>query len=87
MWSLVAKPFTKFALSKSGRARMPKINRTDLLSYDYRFPNRNEQQRIVSYLDSIQSEMNELDLILQKNAKLIDQIEQSILERAFRGEL
>jgi type I restriction enzyme S subunit len=45
------------------------------------------QQRTVAYLDSIRSAVNDMQRILEQDAKLLDQLEQSILQRAFRGEL
>jgi restriction endonuclease S subunit len=48
---------------------------------------KDSQQRIVAYLDSVQSAVNDMQRILDQDAKLLDQLERSILERAFRGEL
>ena len=48
---------------------------------------KDSQQRTVAYLDSVQSAVNDMRRILDQDAKLLDQLEQSILERAFRGEL
>jgi hypothetical protein len=45
------------------------------------------QRRIVTYLDEVQSEAEEMATTLEQNALLLDQMEQSILERAFRGVL
>jgi type I restriction enzyme S subunit len=48
---------------------------------------KDSQQRTVAYLDSVQSAVNDMRRILDQDAKLLDQLEQSILQRAFRGEL
>jgi type I restriction enzyme S subunit len=45
------------------------------------------QKKVVAYLDSVQAAVHEIRQLLEQDAKLLDQLEQSILERAFRGEL
>lgn len=45
------------------------------------------QEQLVTYLDSIQEEVSEMRHLQAQDAQLLDQLEQSILERAFRGEL
>lgn len=87
MWSLIAPPFAKYANICSNRARMPKINRTDLFSYEFPFPDKKVQEGITEYLDLIQSQMDTARSKLKKQEVIISQLEQSILEKAFRGEL
>lgn len=50
-------------------------------------PPASEQQAIDTYLDTIQAEVEEMRRLQAQDAELLDQLEQSILERAFRGEL
>jgi len=45
------------------------------------------QQQVVSYLDAAYNELIDMQSIQSINKLLFDQIEQSILEQAFRGEL
>lgn len=45
------------------------------------------QEQLVSYLDTVQAEAQEMCRLQAHDAELLDQLEQSILERAFRGEL
>ena len=45
------------------------------------------QEQLVSYLDTIQTEVQEMHHLQAQDAELLHQLEQSILERAFRGEL
>jgi type I restriction enzyme S subunit len=87
MWSLIAQPFTTYAIAKSGRARMPKINRADLFAYELAFPDHDEQERIVTHLDAVQSEVDRIRGVLDEEERLLDRLERSILEKAFRGEL
>lgn len=66
---------------------MPKLNRADLFSYELAFPERNEQREITTYLDSVQAEVDEMREALDEKGRLLDRLERSVLERAFRGEL
>jgi restriction endonuclease S subunit len=50
-------------------------------------PSDQEQRRIDIYLDELQSDLDKMKKLLDQDAKLLDWTEQSILERAFRGEL
>lgn len=50
-------------------------------------PSLNDQRIINHYIDSIQNEVNEMLKLMDQDAKTLDLLEQSILERAFRGEL
>jgi type I restriction enzyme S subunit len=50
-------------------------------------PQLTKQKQIVVHLNSIQSEVDQMQQLFDQDAKLLDQLEQSILERAFRGEL
>ncbi|MBR8837876.1 MAG: restriction endonuclease subunit S [Stigonema ocellatum SAG 48.90 = DSM 106950] len=47
----------------------------------------NQQHQAVAYLDKIQYEVDEILKLLEQDANVLDMLEQSILERAFRGEL
>ncbi|MCL4266665.1 MAG: restriction endonuclease subunit S [Anaerolineae bacterium] len=47
----------------------------------------NRQQQIVSYLDKVQTEIEEMTALHAEDTKLIDAVEQAILAQAFRGEL
>lgn len=46
-----------------------------------------QQKQIVAYLDSIQLEIDEMRQLLDQDTNLLYRMEQTILERAFRGEL
>jgi type I restriction enzyme S subunit len=50
-------------------------------------PSLKEQRIINTYLDSSEIAVEKMQLLLDQDSKLLDQLEQSILERAFRGEL
>jgi type I restriction enzyme S subunit len=87
MWSLVAQPFSEYANALSLRARMPKLNRQQLLSYDLAVPPLDEQRRIVAYLDSVRAKGQALLRLQEETQRELDALVPSVLDRAFRGEL
>lgn len=46
-----------------------------------------EQQKIVEKLDALQEQTKQLEAIYTKKIKDLDELKQSILQKAFRGEL
>jgi type I restriction enzyme, S subunit len=66
---------------------MKKIKQDDVCNLPFPAIDVEEQLRWVVHLDSVQSDVDELMRLLEQDAVLLDQLEQSILERAFRGEL
>lgn len=66
---------------------MKKIKQDDVCNIPFPAVDVNEQLQYVVYLDSIQSSLERLKQLLDQDTKLLDQMELSILERAFRGEL
>lgn len=51
------------------------------------FPPKEVQQQMVAYLDNIQAELIETDQIQSEDRSILEQVEEAILEQAFRGEL
>jgi type I restriction enzyme, S subunit len=74
---------TAFAENRGQTGISPK----SVLEIPVPLPPINQQRQAVAYLDSIQHEADEILKLLEQDAKLLDMLEQSILERAFRGEL
>ena len=66
---------------------MKKIKQDDVCNIPFPDIDVNEQLQYVVYLDSIQSNLERLKQLLDQDIKLLDQMELSILERAFRGEI
>jgi negative regulator of sigma E activity len=66
---------------------MKKIKQDDVCNIPFPIIDVNEKFQYVVYLDSIQSSLEPLKQLLDQDTKLLDQMELSILERAFRGEL
>jgi type I restriction enzyme S subunit len=50
-------------------------------------PSLEEQQRIVSELDTLQFNRQKLETIYQQNLNALTELKQSILQKAFSGEL
>lgn len=66
---------------------MKKIKKDDVCNIPFPTIDVYEQHQYVVYLDSIQLGLERLKQLLDQDTKLLDQMELSILERAFRGEL
>jgi type I restriction enzyme S subunit len=86
-WSLVADPFTQYAIRLSGRTRMPKMNRRQLFGFGFSHPPLAEQRRIVAHLEALQARTNELKRLQTDSAVEIDALLPTFLDRAFKGEL
>ncbi len=84
-WQLL---FLRDYLEKSAPSAAQKnINLQRLKPLEFWVPPRPQQEEINHYLDSIQSDVGEMWSILDDEARLLEQVEQAILEQAFRGEL
>ncbi len=66
---------------------MPKINRAELFAYRLRYPSISEQDRISDLLERVQLEGSEIHDVETEHRRLLEELEQSILALAFRGEL
>ncbi|MBN2005586.1 MAG: restriction endonuclease subunit S [Anaerolineae bacterium] len=63
------------------------INKTKLGNFPLRYPPLSEQRAIVAHLAAAEAEVGVIQQAQLKNAALVEQLEQSILAQAFRGEL
>ena len=63
------------------------INKTKLGNFPLRYPSPAEQQRIVEHLDAIRDEVDASREQIAQDSQSVEQLEQSILAAAFRGEL
>ncbi|MGE4091003.1 MAG: restriction endonuclease subunit S [Candidatus Binatia bacterium] len=66
---------------------MKKITQGDVSSLPFPIVGMETQRRIVAHLNAVEEEVREMRSLQTQDAELLDQVEQSILERAFRGEL
>ena len=71
----------------SSGAGVPTLNRNYIHEIIISFPLQSEQQKIVEKLDVLQEQTKQLQAIYTKKIKECDELKQSILQKAFRGEL
>lgn len=86
---LLQSPEGKTQINKRAYAAgQPKLALMRIKTIEIRFPTSLDiQKKLVTYLDKISSETIETKRVLDSKAQLLNQLEQSILEHAFRGEL
>jgi len=73
--------------SLSPAATLPIINQNGLKSLFMQFPPLTEQRGIVAYLDQVQAQVTSLKRAQEDTESEFHRLEQSILDRAFRGQL
>lgn len=78
--SIILEPYV------SGMAQ-PKLNQKSLNSITVPFPPLDEQKSIVKSLDALAKETHTLEAIYQKKLTALAELKQSILQKAFTGEL
>jgi type I restriction enzyme S subunit len=71
----------------AGGAVMPNLNNTDLGNLPFYLPPLPEQQRIIAQLDALSTETKRLETIYQQKLNVLAELKQSILHKAFAGEL
>jgi type I restriction enzyme S subunit len=79
----------RFVKSRASGASstMKKIKQEDVCSIPFPTIDFEEQRRWAGHLDAVQTEVNSMQSVLDEEERLLDELERSILERAFRGEL
>ena len=65
----------------------PGINRNDVYNIRVRIPNVKKQQEIVQKLDDLQKQTKKLEQIYAQKLQDLEELKQSILQKAFNGEL
>lgn len=71
---------------QSGATRQA-LTQAQIAQFQIPLPDPIQQEQIVNYLDSIQEGVNELQNMLREDEEILHQVEQGILNQAFRGEL
>lgn len=84
---LLSKDFTDYAISGSGRAGMPKVNRTHLFNYSVSIPPIEKQREFIIKINQVASQSQDLERIYKSKLVTIDELKKSILQKAFNGEL
>jgi len=84
---LLSNDFTEYAIQGSARAGMPKVNRKHLFEYCVWLPDVKKQADITAKLDQLVVETKHLEVIYQQKLDALAELKQSILQKAFAGEL
>ena len=63
------------------------VSKSIVSAVKIRFPSIPDQQNIVARLDKLHEQTKQLEAVYVKKIKNFDELKQSILKRAFRGEL
>ena len=78
----------KLALMGHGAASQANISPSQVESLKVYLPDKvEEQQKIVAQLDELQEQTKRLEQIYEQKIKDLDELKQSILQKAFSGEL
>lgn len=86
-YTLMSRRFTDYAIAGSNRAGMPKVNREHLFAYRFKLPSLAVQQQMCEHLDTA------IDAVLSLGQEMADaalessKLRESILRKAFAGEL
>ena len=86
-YMLMSREFTNYAIAGSDRAGMPKVNRDHLFRYKVWLPPIAEQKRLADKLDAISAKCKGLEAIYQQKLACLAALKQSLLQKAFAGEL
>lgn len=84
---LLSRDFTNYAIAGSARAGMPKVNRDYLFSYRTALPEIEEQKALVESFDAVALESKRLERLYKQKLNALGELKQSLLQRAFSGEL
>lgn len=84
---LLSPKFTEYANAGSARAGMPKVNRDHLFAFCLPLPSVTKQKQFVAKIDVLHEETQRLEAIYQQKLAALEELKQSILQKAFSGEL
>lgn len=85
--SLLAPPFSQYAIDNSDRNAMPKINRRVLFAYEMAVPDQDMQNAIVKQLFGLHERAEQLASLQAQVSQELDRFLPAVLAKAFRGEL
>jgi len=86
-WMLLSEEFTNYAVNQSQRARMPKLNRDQLFSWEAPVPPLEEQKALIGRLESQMSQVQCLAEKVKQQNELMEHFPAALLRKAFAGEL
>lgn len=76
-----------FIIPKNTGTSIPQLTVPNLKTSKIQYPSLSEQQKIVAQLDELQEQTKKLEQIYEQKIKDLDELKQSILQKAFNGEL
>lgn len=85
MQSTQAKDY--FVSKAKKTTNLASINKTQLSTFPLFYPSINKQKAVIERIDSFKREAKDMKSAQTENRELIEQLEQSFLSQAFRGEL
>lgn len=82
-WLLVSEPFTTYAVHKSERSRMPKLNREQLFAWGAPLPPLHEQKRIAEKLEAEFVAAEKCRMLLQDRQTALEGASSALLREVF----
>jgi type I restriction enzyme S subunit len=79
-WMLVSERFTRYASQESARARMPKLNREQLLSYRFDLPPLGEQRSVAFRLGAELGAVDRARFAVQRSRSTVDSLRTAAYE-------
>ncbi|MEM1868371.1 MAG: restriction endonuclease subunit S [Thermosphaera sp.] len=86
-WMQVAYQIYSVYVGAESRTAIPNLSKGRLKEFIAPFPPLAEQRRIAGYLEAVHEQLRALKEAQAKTEAVLKQVEQAILDRAFRGEL
>lgn len=77
----------QYLISLGKGTTFKEVSKSIVSSVEIKYPPLSEQQKIVEKLDKLQEQTKQLEAIYTQKIKDLDELKQSILQKAFRGEL
>jgi len=84
---LMSRHFTNYAIAGSNRAGMPKVNRKHLFAYRFNLPKLTDQAKTTDILNETRSIVEQLQTEMAAGHNENASLRESILRKAFAGEL
>jgi len=86
-YAMIRKAFKDVILSGCPQTTLPIINKTNWSELTIKLPNSQTQQKIVQQLDKLQEQTKKLEQIYTQKLQDLDELKQSLLQKAFNGKL
>jgi len=84
---LISRDFTNYAVAGSARTGIPKINRNYMFQYKTMLPSISEQIDIAKKIEEVFIATKHTEAICKQKLSVLEELKQSILQKAFTGEL